>query len=124
MVRFTKRITPDEVNDFYRDGDFINYTLPQNIIDLHSLSKYFTAEIDPVIRYNDNTYLKRFLPTNASSIIDYIQIKRDNEIVQTINEYALLNQIYEDVDDNNIKIVMVINLIQLVFMILMVIMML
>lgn len=103
MVRFTKRITPDEVNDFYRDGDLINYTLPQNIIDLHSIAKYFTAEIDPVLRYDDNTYLKRFLPTNASAIIDYIQIKRDNEIVQTINEYALLNQIYEDVDDNNIK---------------------
>lgn len=101
MVRYTKRITPDETNQSYRDGEYINYTFPQNIIDLHSVAKYFTASVDSVEEYNDDTNLKRFLPPNSSAIIDSIQIKRDGEIVQYIQEYALLNQMYVDIDDKH-----------------------
>lgn len=101
MVRYTKRVHPDNPNEFYRDGEFITYTLPQNIIDLHSIAKYYTATVDSVEIYDDNSLLKRFLPSNSSSIIDTLEIKRDGEIVQTIPEYALLHQMYMDMQDDN-----------------------
>lgn len=103
MVRYTKRITPDETNEFYQDGDFINFTLPQNMILLPSIEMYYTASVDSVEKYNDNTILKRFLPTNSSAIIDFFQLKKDGEIVQMINEYAFLDQMLKDLDDNEVK---------------------
>lgn len=103
MVRYTKRIYPDEGNSTFQDGGYITYTLPQNIIDKHSIIKYYTAIVDSVESYNDGSFLKRFLPKNSSSVIDELQIMRDGEVIQYIQEYAFLHQMYEDMIDDTFK---------------------
>ncbi len=101
MVRFIKKLYPSENNEFYTEEQYMTYQFPQNIVDTHSITKYFEGNVDPYEKYSDGTYLKRFLPLNSSSVINEIQIKRDGEIVQIIPEYAILNQMYNDTDDDS-----------------------
>lgn len=103
-IKYIKRLDTNNKVNRYVEGETIEFYLPKNKVDLSSFKIFYDVEIDPVYKYTDNSYLKRFMPRLASSIIDTITItKNGGEEIQTIKDYNvianILNDAVKEVDD-------------------------
>lgn len=95
-IKYIKRLDTNNKTNQYIDGQTIDFTLPKNKVDLTSFKIYYDVEIDPAIKYTNNSYLKRFMPRLAASIIDTITIYKDHEEIQTIRDYNVIANILND----------------------------
>lgn len=95
-IKYIKRIDANNKKREYIDGDEIEFTLPKNKQDLTSFKMFFEAEIDPVIKYSNGSFLKRFMPRLSSSIIETLTIYKDGKEIQTIKDYNILFNIIHD----------------------------
>lgn len=95
-IKYIKTIDPVNKKEVWLDGDTIDFDLPKNKVDLSSFKIFFDAYIDPIANYDNNTYLKRFLPRLAQSVIDEIIITNNGNVIQNIKEFGLLYNILND----------------------------
>lgn len=99
-IKYIKNIDPLNKKEVWLDGDTVDFDLPKNKVDLSSFKIFFDVEIDPVIRYDNDTYLKRFLPRLSQSVIDEIIITNNGTVIQNIKEFGLLYNILNDAIKN------------------------
>ena len=96
-MKYIKNIDPLNKKEIWLDGDTIEFALPENKVDLSSFKVFFDVSIDPYVRYNNNSYLKRFMPRLAHSIIQELTITDGNgAVIQDIKEFNLLYNILND----------------------------
>ena len=99
-MRFLKKIQPDDLADRTYPEQFINITLPNEIIDLHTFKLYYTGTATNYFKTTGGKYTKRFFPRLSSSVIDEIEIKIDNQTIQYIREYNYLYSILNDINNS------------------------
>ena len=95
-MRYIKRIHPTNIKAEFLDNDTIEFDLPNNIIDISSFKLFYQAFVDPVEKYNGDTYLKRFMPRLSQSCIEEINIFKENVLLQQIKDFNLLYNILHD----------------------------
>ena len=86
-------------------GDTIRFSLPKNsLIDLRSLSMYYKGTAAGTGKDNTATYeyCNRFFPRLSASIIHSLSIYTNGgQLIQTIDEYGLLYNIFHDINGGN-----------------------
>lgn len=95
-MRFIKRVQPSNMKPEFLNDDIIEIDLPNQIIDLSTLNIYYEANADPVQKYSNGKYLKRFVPRLSQSIIQELTVFVDNRVVQEIKEFNYLFNILHD----------------------------
>ncbi len=104
-MKFLKKIDPEDIKVNYSSGQDINLVLPNNILDLHSFTLYYdyvyscqNPGVDGTPEYNN---LWRSLPALSSCIVDELRIIIDGKEVSNIQEYAYLDSLLNDINNDN-----------------------
>lgn len=104
-MKFLKKIDPEDIKLNYSSGQDINLVLPNSIVDLHSFTLYYDYQydcqnlgVDGTAGYNN---LWRSLPSLSSCIVDELRIIIDGKEVSYIQEYAYLDSLLHDINNDN-----------------------
>jgi hypothetical protein len=99
-MRILKRMNPTDANLSYAPEQEITLDFPNAILDLHTFTffyDFFAEYYQQFTTGNARTYHNP--PRLAASIIDSIQIKLDGNVIQDIQEYGLLFNILNDLQN-------------------------
>lgn len=103
-MRYIQRIETDDIKDSYAPESYINITLPNSIVDLHTFTLYYTGLPTSAFIGGVNT-VKRFFPRLSQSIVSTLIIEVDGRQIQKIDEFGYLFNILHDIsrDDQELN---------------------